>query len=204
MIRKHSTNRSRPAAPTNPRPPGTACWGRQTVHFAGTVNAVLNRQRANTASMPNDLPHYVLRPVLIVDDVVSEAMTLTCSAGRWASKRFATTSAAEAAAVRGSVRPAAVITDLVMPGADGFDCLFMIAEHAPTVSGHGDHGVGKVAAQGRGRAWETTMGPRAVSDLLSEANRFHARYGRSWRGLAWHASRRSGISIECLCLRSGC
>src|ERR1700761_5006385 len=32
-----------------------------------------------------------------------------------------------------NMRPAAIITDLVMPGADGLDCLFMIAGYAPTV-----------------------------------------------------------------------
>ena len=44
-----------------------------------------------------------------------------------------TASAAEAGAVLTRMRPAAIITDLVMPGADGLDCLFLIAEHAPTV-----------------------------------------------------------------------
>lgn len=83
--------------------------------------------------MPNDLPHYVLRPVLIVDDVVSEAMTLDLLCRSLGVETLCTTSAAEAAAILGKVRPAAVITDLVMPGADGLDCLFMIAEHAPTV-----------------------------------------------------------------------
>ena len=42
-------------------------------------------------------------------------------------------SAAEAGDILSRLRPAAIITDLVMPGADGLDCLFMIAGYVPTV-----------------------------------------------------------------------
>jgi CheY-like chemotaxis protein len=44
-----------------------------------------------------------------------------------------TTSAAEAAAILARIHPAAIITDLVMPGAGGLDCLFMVAGHAPMI-----------------------------------------------------------------------
>jgi two-component system response regulator (stage 0 sporulation protein F) len=72
-------------------------------------------------------------PILIVDDVASEALTLDLLCRSLGVETMQTTSAAEAAAVLMRMRPAGIITDLVMPGADGLDCLFMIAEHAPTV-----------------------------------------------------------------------
>jgi CheY-like chemotaxis protein len=70
------------------------------------------------------------QPILIVDDVASEAMTLDLL---FQSLGVETIRAAEAGDILNRLRPAAIITDLVMPGADGLDCLFMIAGCAPTV-----------------------------------------------------------------------
>jgi CheY-like chemotaxis protein len=70
------------------------------------------------------------QPILIVDDVASEAMTLDLL---FQSLGVETIRAAEAGDILNRLRPAAIITDLVMPGADGMDCLFMIAGCAPTV-----------------------------------------------------------------------
>ena len=72
-------------------------------------------------------------PILIVDDVASEAMTLDLLCQSLGVETLCTASAAEAGAVLFRIRPAAIITDLIMPGADGLDCLFLIAEHAPSV-----------------------------------------------------------------------
>jgi CheY-like chemotaxis protein len=72
-------------------------------------------------------------PILIVDDIASEAMTLDLLCRSFGIETVRTASAAEAGAFLARMRPAAIITDLLMPGADGLDCLFMIAEHAPTV-----------------------------------------------------------------------
>jgi CheY-like chemotaxis protein len=72
-------------------------------------------------------------PILIVDDVASEALTLHLLCLSLGVETVRTASTAEAADVLVHMCPAAIITDLVMPGADGLDCLFMIAEHAPTV-----------------------------------------------------------------------
>lgn len=72
-------------------------------------------------------------PVLIIDDVRSEALTLLRLCGALGVEAISAASASEAGAILARVRPAAIITDLVMPGADGLDCLFMIAEQAPSV-----------------------------------------------------------------------
>ena len=71
--------------------------------------------------------------ILIVDDVPSEAMTLDLLCRSLGVETMRANGAAEAGAVLARIRPAGVITDLVMPGADGLDCLFMIAELAPTL-----------------------------------------------------------------------
>ncbi len=72
-------------------------------------------------------------PVLIVDDIASEAMTLDLLCRSLGVESIRATSAADAGELLSRMRPAAIITDLVMPGADGLDCLFMIAGCAPTV-----------------------------------------------------------------------
>jgi two-component system response regulator (stage 0 sporulation protein F) len=72
-------------------------------------------------------------PILIVDDVASEAMTLDLLCRSLGVETLRAASAAEAGAILARMRPAGIITDLVMPGADGLDCLFLIAEHAPSV-----------------------------------------------------------------------
>jgi two-component system phosphate regulon response regulator OmpR len=78
------------------------------------------------------MPH-APSPILIVDDVASEAMTLDLLCRSLGIETIRAASAAEAGEILTRIRPAAVITDLVMPGADGLDCLFMIAGYAPTV-----------------------------------------------------------------------
>jgi two-component system phosphate regulon response regulator OmpR len=78
------------------------------------------------------MPH-APSPILIVDDVASEAMTLDLLCRSLGMETIRAASAAEAGEILTRIRPAAVITDLVMPGADGLDCLFMIAGYAPTV-----------------------------------------------------------------------
>jgi CheY-like chemotaxis protein len=70
--------------------------------------------------------------VLIVDDVASEAMTLDLLCQSLGVATIRAASAAEAADILTRLRPAAIITDLIMPGADGLD-LFMIARHAASV-----------------------------------------------------------------------
>jgi CheY-like chemotaxis protein len=82
--------------------------------------------------MPNG-PHSICNAILIVDDVASEAMTLELLCQSLGIETISAASAAEAAEILGRMRPAAIITDLVMPGADGLDCLFMIAGTAPSV-----------------------------------------------------------------------
>ena len=72
-------------------------------------------------------------PILIVDDVASEAMTIELLCQSLGCETLRTSGTAEAASILARVRPGAIITDLVMPGADGLDCLFMIAEYAPAV-----------------------------------------------------------------------
>jgi CheY-like chemotaxis protein len=74
-----------------------------------------------------------LQPILIIDDVASEALTLDLLCRSLGAPTIRTASTAEAGQVLQRLRPAAIITDLVMPGADGLDCLFMIAGHAPQV-----------------------------------------------------------------------
>lgn len=71
--------------------------------------------------------------VLIIDDVASEALTLEamCREFGYAAVRAATP--ADAARILEMLRPAAIVTDLVMPGADGLDCLFMLAGKVPDV-----------------------------------------------------------------------
>jgi CheY-like chemotaxis protein len=83
--------------------------------------------------MPPTPFHHASRPVLIIDDVASEARTLDLVCRSLGVETLCTTSAAEAGVILARTRPAAIITDLVMPGADGLDCLCMIAEHAPGV-----------------------------------------------------------------------
>jgi two-component system response regulator (stage 0 sporulation protein F) len=85
--------------------------------------------------MPQGPPptHPHVRPILIVDDVASEALTLRLLCQSLGVDAVTTASPAEAAAILLRLRPAGIITDLVMPGADGLDCLYMIAGHAPTV-----------------------------------------------------------------------
>jgi CheY-like chemotaxis protein len=82
--------------------------------------------------MPNE-PYRAPRPVLIIDGVVSEAMTLDLLCRSLGVDTICATSAGEAASLLGRVRPSAIITHLVMPGADGLDCLHMIAQNAATV-----------------------------------------------------------------------
>ncbi len=79
------------------------------------------------------MPHGPPPPILIVDDVLSEAMTLAMLCYSIGVDTVRTASVAEAGAVLARMRPAAIITDLIMPGADGLDFLFMIAEQAPAV-----------------------------------------------------------------------
>jgi two-component system response regulator (stage 0 sporulation protein F) len=82
--------------------------------------------------MPNDLAS-VSSPILIIDDVASEALTLGLLCRALGVETISAASAAEAGDILRQLRPAAIITDLVMPGADGLDCLFMIAGFDPTV-----------------------------------------------------------------------
>jgi two-component system response regulator (stage 0 sporulation protein F) len=82
--------------------------------------------------MPNQ-PTSVSRPILIIDDVASEALTLGLLCRALGVETISAASAAEASKILSQLRPAAIITDLVMPGADGLDCLFMIAGFDPTV-----------------------------------------------------------------------
>src|ERR1700761_4447915 len=82
--------------------------------------------------MSNGIPA-VSQPILIVDDVASEAMTLDLLCRSLGVETIRAASAAEAGDILSRLRPAAIITDLVMPGADGLDCLFMIAGFDPTV-----------------------------------------------------------------------
>jgi CheY-like chemotaxis protein len=72
-------------------------------------------------------------PILIIDDVPSEALTLDRLCRSLGVETLHAASAAEAGAILARIRPAGIITDLVMPGADGLDCLFLIAGHAPSV-----------------------------------------------------------------------
>lgn len=84
--------------------------------------------------MPHGQPQPIRpQPILIVDDVASEALTLDLLCQSLGVETLRIASTAEAGAVLARMRPAGIITDLVMPGADGLDCLFMIAERAPTV-----------------------------------------------------------------------
>lgn len=79
------------------------------------------------------MPHQAPPAVLIIDDVASEAMTLDAMCQSLGCATLRAASSAEAGALLENVLPAAVITDLVMPGADGLDCLFMLAERVPDV-----------------------------------------------------------------------
>ncbi len=82
--------------------------------------------------MPNDPPSFT-NPVLIIDDCASEVLTLGLLCRALGVETISAHSAAEAGDILSRMRPAAIITDLVMPGADGLDCLFMIAGYTPTV-----------------------------------------------------------------------
>ncbi len=82
--------------------------------------------------MPSD-PASFSNPVLIIDDSASEALTVALLCRTLGVETISAGSAAEAGEILSRIRPAAIITDLVMPGADGLDCLFMIAGYAPTV-----------------------------------------------------------------------
>ena len=83
--------------------------------------------------MPQGPPptHPHVRPILIVDDVTSEALTL----------RLLCQSLGVGAVTTAS--PTGIMTNLVMPGADAPDCLFMIAGHAHTVPVMGATASGK-------------------------------------------------------------
>lgn len=71
--------------------------------------------------------------VLIIDDAASEALTLEAMCRQFGYAALHARSPEQAAKVLDMLRPVAVITDLVMPGADGLDCLFMLAGRVPDV-----------------------------------------------------------------------
>lgn len=83
--------------------------------------------------MPHGRPVFRATPILIIDDVASEALTLDHLCRALGFETMCATNAAEAGELLGRLTPAAIITDLIMPGADGLDCLFMIADQAPSV-----------------------------------------------------------------------
>ena len=82
--------------------------------------------------MPKTRP-VALSPILIVDDVACEAVTLERLCHLLGVETMRVANLAEAGAILATMRPAAVITDLVTDGAQGMDCLDLIAEHVPTV-----------------------------------------------------------------------
>lgn len=82
--------------------------------------------------MPNTRPH-ALSPILIVDDIASEAVTLERLCHLLGVETMRVANVAEAGAILASMRPAAVITDLAADDTDGADCLDLIAEHVPTL-----------------------------------------------------------------------
>jgi CheY-like chemotaxis protein len=81
--------------------------------------------------MQHGATHIPFRPVLIVNDIASDAMTIDLLCRSLGVETICTASAAEAAAALIRTRPAAIITDLHMLGTDRLDFLFMVAEHAP-------------------------------------------------------------------------
>ncbi len=81
--------------------------------------------------MPNDASAGPI--VLIIDDVASEAMTLEAMCRHFGYDAVRACSPREAEAILDMIRPAAIITDLMMPGVDGLDGLFMLATRAPDV-----------------------------------------------------------------------
>jgi CheY-like chemotaxis protein len=78
--------------------------------------------------------HIPFRPVLIVNDIASDAMTIDLLCRSLGVETICTASAAEAAAALIRTRPAAIITDLHMLGTERLDCLFMVAKHAPAAA----------------------------------------------------------------------
>ena len=71
--------------------------------------------------------------VIIVDDLQSERLTLRALCHSLGAQACCAATTTEAARLLGTHRPKAAIVDLVMPGADGFDCLFMIAKLLPEI-----------------------------------------------------------------------
>ena len=69
--------------------------------------------------------------VLIVDDVASERLTLASLCQSLGFQTAIACGPAEASFIIRDRRPQAAIIDLVMPGADGLDCLFMFSKLAP-------------------------------------------------------------------------
>jgi DNA-binding NtrC family response regulator len=80
--------------------------------------------------MQHGPPRTPLRPVLIIHDVMSQAMTLDLLCRSLGVETICTTSAAESGDILTRIRPAAIIAGLIMAGADE---LIMIATHAPAV-----------------------------------------------------------------------
>ncbi len=81
--------------------------------------------------MPNDVSTDPI--VLIIEDVASEAMTLEAMCRHFGFGAVCAGSPAEAGAILDMLTPTAVVTDLVMPEADGLDGLFMLARRIPDV-----------------------------------------------------------------------
>jgi CheY-like chemotaxis protein len=73
------------------------------------------------------------RIVLIAEDVASEAMTLEAMCRHFGCDAVRAGNPQEAETILDVIRPAAIVTDLMMPGADGLDALFMLAARAPDV-----------------------------------------------------------------------
>ncbi len=69
--------------------------------------------------------------VLIVDDVASERLTLASLCHSLGAETASACGPAEASVIVRERRPCAAVIDLVMPGADGLDCLFMVSKLAP-------------------------------------------------------------------------
>jgi CheY-like chemotaxis protein len=71
--------------------------------------------------------------ILIIEDVASEAMTLEAMCRHFGYDAVRAGNPQEAGTILDVIRPAAIVTDLVMPGTDGLDALFMLATRAPDV-----------------------------------------------------------------------
>ncbi len=69
--------------------------------------------------------------VLIVDDLASERLTLASLCHSLGVETATACGPAEASVIMQERRPCAAVIDLVMPGADGLDCLFMLSKLAP-------------------------------------------------------------------------